>query len=213
MGDARDDDEALRVVDGVHDSLVTNTDPEVISTGELGHAARSRVVGQAVDRCPDTLARGAVKASERTRGDRVEANLVGALGRPLLPDGFPGHRELDLVPRLESGEAVLEVFQAVEKLCVAIDVDEDARKLAALRDVQRVVALAERVKLPAKPGTEVFGSDDSGHGLTVRLTVRLIVRQGAAQVNGSPRARNRAPRLARARAPARSRSRRSRRSR
>ena len=46
MGDPGDEHEALGVVDRVHDPVIAHPDPEVVATGELHCAPRTRVNGE-----------------------------------------------------------------------------------------------------------------------------------------------------------------------
>jgi hypothetical protein len=55
VSDSGDDHQTLSIVDGVHHAVVTNPDPVVVATGELDRAARSRIVGEGVDRGPDPV--------------------------------------------------------------------------------------------------------------------------------------------------------------
>jgi hypothetical protein len=59
VGDSRDQDDSLLVVDPVHDAIVADADPEVVAAGELLRSARARVVTEGVDRRPDPVPRRA----------------------------------------------------------------------------------------------------------------------------------------------------------
>lgn len=91
-------------------------------------------------------------------------NLVVGLRRVLLPNVGPRHGDLYFVARLKSRKAVLEVLDPIEQLGVPIDVDKDAGEATALRDVERLVGVAQGIELASETSTEVFCSDDSGHG-------------------------------------------------
>ena len=80
----------------------------------------------------------------------METNFVGRLRRSLFPNVCPRHREFRFIACLEGREAVLEVVDALDELRVALDVDEDARQPAALRDVEHLVGVAKRVELPTE---------------------------------------------------------------
>jgi hypothetical protein len=54
--DPRNDEEALGVVDCVHDPIVAHTNAVVVPAGELRAADRARVLGETVDRPFDAIA-------------------------------------------------------------------------------------------------------------------------------------------------------------
>ncbi len=150
MRDPRNEYEPFVVVDRVDDPVVADMYAIVVAAGELGDAGRSWILGEAVDRRPDPFASGTVKAPIGASRRRVETNLVGPLRRSLLPNVCPRHRELRFIACLEGREAVLEVLEALDEIRVALDVDEDPRQAAALRDVEHLVGVAERVELPTE---------------------------------------------------------------
>jgi hypothetical protein len=154
--DSGDDDTPLRIVDRVDDAVVADAHSEVIPAGELANPGRPRILGEPVYRRPDPFARGTVKAPVSASRCRVETNLVARLSRSLLPSVCPRHGELLFVACLESREAVLEVLDAIEQLGVPIDVDEYADQVAALRDVQDLVAVSKRIELTTEPRAQVF---------------------------------------------------------
>jgi hypothetical protein len=150
VGDPRDDDAPLRIVDRVDDPMVADADTEIAATGEFDGAGRPRILGEAVDRRPYPFVRRSVKAPIGAGRDRVETNLVEPLRRSLLPNFCPRHRELGLITSLEGRKTVFEILEAIDELGVAVDVDEDARQPATLRDVERLVGVAERVEFPTE---------------------------------------------------------------
>lgn len=119
MGDPGDEHEALAIVDGVHDSVVADSNPEVVPAGELHRASRTRVGCEPVDRRLNPVAHGAAEPSERSCGFRVQPDLVHPL-RPVCADVAPWDRGVTLVAGLERGEAVLEIVEPLEELGVPL---------------------------------------------------------------------------------------------
>lgn len=76
MSDSRDDHNLARIVDGVHDSVIADTNAVVVTAGELGRSARPRVFRQSVDRLLDAISKRSTEASIRARGLAIEADLV-----------------------------------------------------------------------------------------------------------------------------------------
>jgi hypothetical protein len=66
VSDPSDQHEVLIVVDGVHDPVVADADSIVVASGEPCSSWRSGIIGQAVDRCGDTVAQGVVQTPVRT---------------------------------------------------------------------------------------------------------------------------------------------------
>lgn len=110
MRDPGDEHEALAVIDGVHDPIVADQDPEVW---------RTRVGCEPVDRRLDPVAHGAAKPSERSCGFRVQPDLVHPL-RAVCADVAPRDRGVTLVAGLERSEAVLEIVEPLEELGVPL---------------------------------------------------------------------------------------------
>jgi hypothetical protein len=79
MGDARDQNEPLGVVDGVDDPVIADANAVVVPSGELHAANRSRVACKRVDRIADAVAHRSLEPSELTCRRR---------GKPYLVRGF-----------------------------------------------------------------------------------------------------------------------------
>ena len=76
VGDSRDQDEELLVVDGVHDPVLAHSDAVVVAPCQFRCTAWSRLGRQGVDRVGDAAAERVVQAAIGPCGRGVEANLV-----------------------------------------------------------------------------------------------------------------------------------------
>jgi hypothetical protein len=186
MRDLCDHDLPLGVVDGVDDAIVADADPVCVLPFELQGAARPGLAGEPVDRVLDALPNATAEPAKGLRGAPLKLDVV-RVGRRTLPAAHvgPGVRLAGVVARLDRREAVLEVLDAVEKLGVPVHIQEHSRQATALRDVERVVGLAELVELATELRAEILGGDDSGHvsNLQVDRTVNLMVRAPPGLVN------------------------------
>jgi hypothetical protein len=81
VSNASDDDQALVVVNGIHDAIVADSNPVIVAPGERDGSGRSGVVGEAVDRGRDAVAQGMMKTPIRARRLRVEADFVAVAER------------------------------------------------------------------------------------------------------------------------------------
>ena len=78
MGDTRDHDEALSVVDRIDDAMVAYANAVVVTAGELRASDRTRIRGKTVDRESHTVADGSVESTKLSRRGGSEPNLVRA---------------------------------------------------------------------------------------------------------------------------------------
>lgn len=76
VSDASDENEALGIVDGVHDSVVPNSQAVVVSAGKLDGAHRSRIRGEPVDRCADSVSERTLQPTVLAGRRRVNTDLV-----------------------------------------------------------------------------------------------------------------------------------------
>jgi hypothetical protein len=70
----------LGVVDGVDDPVVADADAEVVAAGEPHDPVGTRLYGELVDRCTETLTNGTLKAAVRACRVRMETDLVQRTG-------------------------------------------------------------------------------------------------------------------------------------
>ena len=63
MGDTRDDDQALSVVNHIDDATVAYPNAVVVTAGELRASDRTRIRGKAVDRESHTVADGSLEST------------------------------------------------------------------------------------------------------------------------------------------------------
>jgi hypothetical protein len=120
MGDPGDEHEALGVVHRVHDPVVADSDPEVVTPGELRRAPRTWVCCKPVDRGFDPVAHGTTEPAKRSHGFRVQPDLIHPGLRAALADIAPRDRDVTLVASLKRSEAVLEVVEPLEELGVPL---------------------------------------------------------------------------------------------
>ena len=68
-----------------------------------------------------------------------------------------------LVACREHGQRVLEVIEPLEKIGIAVGIEQNTNETASLRDVHRLLALPQRVELAAEARTKILSSDNPGH--------------------------------------------------
>src|SRR5687767_2810728 len=76
VSDARHDDDALRIVDGVDHAVVADSNSVVVARSKLHRASRPRIDAKGVDRLAQPVAEWPVQAAVLAYGRRVETDLV-----------------------------------------------------------------------------------------------------------------------------------------
>jgi hypothetical protein len=76
VSESSDEDEALGIIDGVHDPVVAHANAIVVSAGELRHPHRPRIDRQAVDDDSDSIAEPPLEASVFASRRGLQSNFV-----------------------------------------------------------------------------------------------------------------------------------------
>ncbi len=81
MSDTRDDDEPLSVIHGIHDPVIADADPKVITARQFCSPSGSWIVGQTVDRRCDATRDGPTQSAVVLDRFGVEADVVAFVRR------------------------------------------------------------------------------------------------------------------------------------
>lgn len=76
MSDAGDDDQAVGLVDGIDDAIITDPYPVVVLTREMDGTGWPRIPGKIVECERDPAEQRIAEASIRPHGRRMEAQLI-----------------------------------------------------------------------------------------------------------------------------------------
>src|ERR1700680_4801771 len=76
VGDPGDEDETFGIVHRVDDAVIANANAEVIPTGKLYRARRTRINPEAIDRSCNAIGDGAAEPAVRPQRLRMEADVV-----------------------------------------------------------------------------------------------------------------------------------------
>src|SRR5258708_32442954 len=76
VGDPGDEDEIFGIVHRIDDAVIANADAEVIPTGKLYRARRTRINPEAIDRSCNAIGDGSAEPAIRLDRLRMEADVV-----------------------------------------------------------------------------------------------------------------------------------------